>query len=54
MHGHGTADHDGMLLMLLNEDTMEKTVESTGARLRENFMTFDTASAGVISILLIL
>ena len=39
---------------LMNEDTIEKIVESTWDRLWEKFMTFGTASAGVIAILLIL
>ena len=54
MHGHIASDQDGTLLKLLNEKTMEKIVESTGARLWEKFMTFGTASAGFIAILLII
>ena len=38
----------------LNEDTMAQIVESTGKRLWEKFMTFGTASAGIIAILIIL
>ena len=41
-------------MKLMNEDTMEKIVESTWDRLWKKFITFETASAGVIAILLIL
>ena len=54
IHGHTTGDHDGTLMKLMNEDTMEKIVQSTWERLWEKFMTFGTASAGLTAILLIL
>ena len=53
MHGQVTS-HEGALMKLLTEDTMEKIVESTGAKLWEKFMTFGTASAGIIAIFLII
>ena len=54
IHGHTIDSHDGTFMKLMNEDTIEKIVESTWDRLWEKFMTFGTASAGVIAILLIL
>ena len=54
MHGATVADHDGTLMKLMNEDTMEKIIQSTWDRLWKKFMTFGTANAGVIAILLIL
>ena len=53
MHGHTVADHDGTPMKLINEDTMEKIIESTWDRLRKKFMTFGSASAGFTAILLI-
>ena len=41
-------------MKLMNEDTMEKIEQSTWERMWEKFMTFGTASAGLIAILLIL
>ena len=54
MHGHITTNNEGTLSKLLNEDSMAKIVESTGTRLWEKFMTFGTASAGIIAISIIL
>ena len=54
MHGHIVDANDGTLMKLMNEDTMEKIIESPWDRLWKKFMTFGTASAGVIAILLIL
>ena len=54
IHGHTIDSHDGTFMKLMNDDTIEKIVESTWDKLWEKFMTFGTASAGVIAILLIL
>ena len=54
IHGNTLDSHDGTLMKLMNEDTIEKIVESTWDRIWKKFMTFGTASAGVIAILLIL
>ena len=53
MHGQ-VMDDEGALMKLLTEDTMEKIVESTGAKLWEKFITFGKASAGIIAIFLII
>ena len=44
MHGHTVADHDGTLMKLMNEVTMEKIIESTWDRLWKKFMTSGTAT----------
>ena len=47
IHGHSIASHDGNLMRLMNEDTIEKIVKSTWNRLWEKFMTFGTASVSI-------
>ena len=53
IHGHTIVSHDGTFMKLMNEDTIEKIVESTWDKLWKKLMTFGTASAGVIAKLLI-
>ena len=42
IHGHTLASHNGTLMKLMNEDTIEKIVESTWDRLWKKFMTHRT------------
>ena len=54
MNGLTTTDNEGILLKLLNEDAVSKIIESTWDRTWKRFLTFGTASAGLIGIIIII
>ena len=54
MQGHQLTDSEGSILKLLNEDAIEKLVDSTWDRMWSRFLTFGTVSAGIIAIMMII
>lgn len=53
IHGHPVSEEGGTISKLLNEDAVNKIVESTWGKIWRKFMTFGTASAGIIAIFVI-
>ncbi|KAL7300086.1 hypothetical protein TKK_0007094 [Trichogramma kaykai] len=54
LHGATITTKDGTIIRLMNDDVIDKLVETTWGRLWSKFMSFGSASAGVIAILMIL
>ena len=54
MQGHQLTDREGSILKLLNEDAIEKLVDSTWDRICSRFLTFGTVSSGIIAIMMII
>ena len=50
MRGHPMGDNEGSLLKLLNEDVVSKTANDTWNKMWSHFITFGTASPGIIVI----
>ena len=54
MRGHPLGDNEGSLLKLLNEDVITTIASNTWNKLCTHFITFGTASAGIIAIFMII
>ena len=54
MRGYPLGNSVGSLLKLLNEDAVDKIIDSTWNRIWTRFLTFGTTSAGLITILIII
>ena len=53
IRGHPLGDNEGSLLKLLNEDAITKIASNTWNKMWSHFITFGTASAGIIAIFII-
>ena len=53
MRGHALGDNEGSLLKLLNDDAISKIASNTWNKRWTHFITFGTASAGIIAIFMI-
>ena len=54
MRGHSLSDNERSLLKILNEDVITTIATNTWNKLWTHFITFGTASAGIIAIFMII
>ena len=54
MQGHQLTNSEGSILKLLNEDVIEKLVDSTWDRMWSRLLNYGTVSAGIIAIMMII
>ena len=54
LQGNTLGAQDSTLMKLINEETLERIVDTYWSRIWQRFMTFGTISAGIITILMII